>query len=56
MIRGMDRWIGAFFWEPRLSGKWGSALFDWKGSDLYANKNAFEEYKPTKKEKDPQFH
>jgi arabinogalactan endo-1,4-beta-galactosidase len=56
MIRGMDRWIGAFFWEPTLSGKWGSALFDWKGSDLYANKNAFEEYKPTKKEKDPQFH
>ena len=56
MIRGMDRWIGAFFWEPTLSGKWGSALFDWKGSDLYANKDAFEEYKPTKKEKDPQFH
>ena len=56
LIRGMDRWIGAFFWEPTRYGEWGSALFDWKGSDLYANKEAFEEFKPTKKEKDPLFH
>ena len=44
MVKGMDRWIGTFFWEPTLSGAWGPALFDWKGSDLYANSKAFEEY------------
>ena len=45
MVRGLDRWIGAFFWEPTLSGAWGSALFDWDGPNLKANKNAFDEYK-----------
>ena len=45
MIRGLNRWIGAFFWEPTLSGAWGPALFDWNGSDLKANKKAFDEYK-----------
>ena len=44
MIKGMDRWIGTFFWEPTLSGAWGPALFDWKGNDLYANSKAFEEF------------
>ena len=44
MVRSLDRWIGAFFWEPTLYGEWGSALFDWRGSDLYANKDAFDEY------------
>ena len=44
MVKGLDRWIGTFFWEPTLSGAWGPALFDWKGSDLYANTKAFEEY------------
>lgn len=44
MVKGMDRWIGTFFWEPTLSGAWGTALFDWKGSDLQANSKAFEEY------------
>ena len=44
MVRGLDRWIGTFFWEPTLSGAWGPALFDWKGNDLYANSKAFEEY------------
>ena len=45
MVRGLDRWIGAFFWEPTLSGAWGSSLFDWDGPDLRANKKAFDEYK-----------
>ena len=44
MVKGMDRWIGAFFWEPTLSGAWGTALFDWKGNDMQANSKAFEEY------------
>ncbi|WP_290736276.1 MULTISPECIES: glycosyl hydrolase 53 family protein [unclassified Fibrobacter] len=44
MVKGMDRWIGSFFWEPTLSGAWGTALFDWKGNDMQANSNAFEEY------------
>ena len=44
MVKGMDRWIGSFFWEPTLSGAWGPALFDWKGNDLYANSKAFEEF------------
>lgn len=44
MVKGMDRWIGTFFWEPTLSGAWGPALFDWKGNDLYANSKAFEEF------------
>ena len=44
MIKGMDRWIGTFFWEPTLSGAWGPALFDWKGNDMQANSKAFEEY------------
>ena len=44
MVKGLDRWIGTFFWEPTLSGAWGPALFDWKGNDLYANSKAFEEF------------
>ena len=44
MIKGMERWIGTFFWEPTLSGAWGPALFDWKGNDLQANSKAFEEF------------
>ena len=44
MVKGLDRWIGTFFWEPTLGGAWGPALFDWKGSDLYANSRAFEEF------------
>ena len=44
MVKGMDRWIGTFFWEPTLSGAWGPALFDWEGSNLKANSKAFEEY------------
>ena len=44
MIKGMERWIGTFFWEPTLSGAWGPALFDWKGNDLQANSRAFEEF------------
>lgn len=45
MVRGLDRWIGAFFWEPTLSGAWGPALFDWDGPNMKANKKAFDEYK-----------
>ena len=44
MVKGLDRWIGTFFWEPTLSGAWGPALFDWKGNDLQANSRAFEEF------------
>lgn len=45
MVRGMDRWIGTFFWEPTLGGEWGPALFDWSGNSLKANAKAFEEFK-----------
>ena len=45
MVRGLDRWIGAFFWEPTLRGAWGPALFDWDGPNMKANKKAFDEYK-----------
>ena len=45
MVRGLNRWIGAFFWEPTLSGAWGPALFDWDGPNMKANKKAFDEYK-----------
>ncbi|WP_405338627.1 glycosyl hydrolase 53 family protein [Fibrobacter sp.] len=45
MVRGLNRWIGTFFWEPTLSGAWGPALFDWDGPDLRVNKKAFDEYK-----------
>ena len=45
MVRGLDRWIGVFFWEPTLSGAWGPALFDWDGPNMKANKKAFDEYK-----------
>ncbi|MBR4786067.1 MAG: glycosyl hydrolase 53 family protein [Fibrobacter sp.] len=44
MAKGMNRWIGTFFWEPTLGGAWGPALFDWKGSNLQANSKAFEEF------------
>ena len=44
MVKGMNRWIGTFFWEPTLGGAWGPALFDWKGSNLQANSRAFEEF------------
>ena len=44
MVKGMDRWIGTFFWEPTLGGAWGPAMFDWKGSNLQANSKAFEEF------------
>ena len=43
-VREMNRWIGSFFWEPTIGGAWGSGLFDWRGKDLYANKDAFEEF------------
>ena len=46
MIRGLDRWIGAFLWEPTQGGDWGAALFEWKGNDLYADKRSFDEYGP----------
>ena len=46
MIRGLDRWIGAFLWEPTQGGDWGAALFEWKGNDLYADKRSFDEYDP----------
>ena len=44
MVRGMNRWIGTFFWEPTIGGAWGPALFDRKGRDYYANKDAFKEF------------
>ena len=44
MISGMNRWIGAFFWEPTIGGAWGAGLFDWRGNDVYANAKAFEEF------------
>lgn len=44
MARTQDRVIGTFFWEPTLEGAWGTALFDWNGSNLKANSKAFEEY------------
>ena len=44
VVRGMNRWIGTFFWEPTIGGAWGAGLFDWKGKDLYANAKAFEEF------------
>ena len=44
MISSMNRWIGAFFWEPTIGGAWGAGLFDWRGNDVYANAKAFEEF------------
>lgn len=44
VIRGLDRWIGTFFWEPTLGGAWGPAMFDWSGNNLKANAKAFEEF------------
>ncbi len=44
MVRGMNRWIGSFFWEPTIGGAWGPALFDKRGNDYYANKDAFKEF------------
>ena len=46
IMEEVPRGLGAFFWEPGESGEWGPALFDWKGSGLYANKKAFDEYAP----------
>ncbi|WP_290763990.1 glycosyl hydrolase 53 family protein [Fibrobacter sp. UBA4297] len=43
-VREMNRWIGTFFWEPTIGGAWGAGLFDWRGKDLYANKDAFMEF------------
>ncbi|MBO4830544.1 MAG: glycosyl hydrolase 53 family protein [Fibrobacter sp.] len=43
-VREMNRWIGSFFWEPTIGGAWGPGLFDWRGKDLYANKEAFKEF------------
>lgn len=44
MVKGMNRWIGAFFWEPTIGGAWGPSLFDKKGNGIYANAKAFEEF------------
>ena len=44
MVRSMNRWIGSFFWEPTIGGAWGPALFDKRGNDYYANKDAFKEF------------
>jgi len=40
----IPRGLGAFIWEPERSGEWGTAMFDWVGNDLKANKQAFDEY------------
>jgi len=40
----LNRWIGTFFWEPTIGGAWGPALFDKRGNDYYANKDAFKEF------------
>ena len=45
LVKSIKGFIGAFFWEPTLSGEWGAPLFDWEGPNLYANPKAFEEYK-----------
>ena len=44
MARAQNKVIGTFFWEPTLEGAWGTALFDWNGSNLKANSQAFSEY------------
>lgn len=44
IMEQVPRGLGAFFWEPERYGEWGTALFDWVGNDLKANKQAFDEY------------
>lgn len=44
VMEQVPRALGAFIWEPERSGAWGTALFDWVGGDLKANKRAFDEY------------
>ena len=43
-VQTLNRWIGTFFWEPTIGGAWGPALFDKRGKDYYANKDAFKEF------------
>ena len=36
--------LGTFFWEPTLSGEWGSAMFTWQDGAMAANQADFDEY------------
>jgi arabinogalactan endo-1,4-beta-galactosidase len=38
------RGIGTFFWEPTLSGSWGSSMFQSQGGARRANSSDFAEY------------
>jgi arabinogalactan endo-1,4-beta-galactosidase len=44
IVRDLSHWIGTFFWEPTMSGRWGAGLFDWDGNNGLAIKDAFEEF------------
>ena len=38
------RGLGTFFWEPTESGFWGDAIFDWRGSELHARPQDFDQF------------
>lgn len=38
------RGLGTFFWEPSMSGAWGTALFSWQDGVWVANSDDFAEY------------
>lgn len=38
------RGLGTFFWEPTESGFWGDAIFDWRGNELHARPQDFDQF------------
>ena len=43
-LKSLSGTLGSFYWEPALTGAWGTSMFTWSGNNLYANGSDFEEF------------
>jgi len=43
-LKNLSSALGSFYWEPALTGAWGTSIFTWNGNALYANGSDFEEF------------
>jgi len=43
-LKSLSGTLGSFYWEPALTGAWGTSMFTWSGNALYADDSDFEEF------------
>jgi arabinogalactan endo-1,4-beta-galactosidase len=43
-LKSLSGTLGSFYWEPALTGAWGTSMFTWSGNNLYADDSDFEEF------------